>query len=340
MKKYLLPKDGQFYKANLHCHTTISDGKLTPEQVKEAYKSHGYSVVAYTDHDIMIPHDELNDEGFLALHGYEMESGETGLPFKFRKTCHMCLIALKPDNLKQVCYHRSKYLIGHGEEYRHLAQFDDNYPDYERKYSHECISEMMQIGRDNGFFVTYNHPVWSLEDRRDYSSYEGMHAMEICNYGCFSAGFAEYNPIIYDDMLRMGKRIYCIGTDDNHNGAPLDSPRSDSFGAFTMIKAQSLAYTDITDALLAGNFYASQGPEIKELYFEDGKLYVATAACEQITLTTGTRKLRTVHREKGKTLTKACFEVLEEDIYVRITVKDKFGKYADTNAYFTDELFK
>jgi hypothetical protein len=30
---------------------------------------------------------------------------------------------------------------------------------------------------------------------------------------------------------------------------------------------------------------------------------------------------------------------IEEDVYVRITVKDKFGKYADTNAYFTDELF-
>ena len=340
MRKYLLPKDGQFYKANLHCHSTISDGKLTPEQIKDAYKAKGYSVVAYTDHDIMIPHDDLNDENFLALHGYEMETGEAGKLFKFRKTCHMCLIALKPDNLKQVCWHRSKYLIGHGEEYRHLANFDENMPDFEREYTHESVNIMMNAGRENGFFVTYNHPVWSLEDRSNYGGYEGMHAMEICNYGCFKTGFAEYNPIIYDDMLRMGKRIYCIGTDDNHNVAPLDSPKSDSFGAFTMIKAPSLEYTDITDALVAGNFYASQAPEIKDLYFEDGKLYVTTSACEKITMTTGTRKLRSVYREKGKTLTKACFEVLEEDIYVRITVKDKYGKYADTNAYFTDELFK
>ena len=116
MKKYLLPKNGQFYKANLHCHTTVSDGKLSPAEIKDAYKSHGYSIVAYTDHDIMIPHDELNDEGFLALHGYEMEATAQGQAFKFRKTCHMCLIALDPDNLKQVCWHRSKYLIGHGEE--------------------------------------------------------------------------------------------------------------------------------------------------------------------------------------------------------------------------------
>ena len=47
MKKYLIPEEGKFYKANLHCHTTISDGKMTPEEVKEYYKDHGYSVVVF-----------------------------------------------------------------------------------------------------------------------------------------------------------------------------------------------------------------------------------------------------------------------------------------------------
>ena len=54
MKKYLLPESGQFYKANIHCHSTVSDGCLTPEQIKKAYMDHGYSVVAYTDHDVFI----------------------------------------------------------------------------------------------------------------------------------------------------------------------------------------------------------------------------------------------------------------------------------------------
>ena len=36
MKKYLLPKDGSFYKANLHCHSTVSDGRFTPEEIKKA----------------------------------------------------------------------------------------------------------------------------------------------------------------------------------------------------------------------------------------------------------------------------------------------------------------
>ena len=34
MIKYLLPKEGNFYKANLHCHTTCSDGELTPLEMK------------------------------------------------------------------------------------------------------------------------------------------------------------------------------------------------------------------------------------------------------------------------------------------------------------------
>ena len=45
MRKYLLPETGSFYKANLHCHTVLSDGNKTPEEVKEAYQKLGYSIV-------------------------------------------------------------------------------------------------------------------------------------------------------------------------------------------------------------------------------------------------------------------------------------------------------
>ena len=36
--KILLPEGAPGYKANLHCHTTLSDGEFTPEQVKAAYQ--------------------------------------------------------------------------------------------------------------------------------------------------------------------------------------------------------------------------------------------------------------------------------------------------------------
>ena len=34
MKKYLLPENGKFYKANLHMHTNVSDGQMSPEETK------------------------------------------------------------------------------------------------------------------------------------------------------------------------------------------------------------------------------------------------------------------------------------------------------------------
>ena len=36
VKTYLLPGSGFDYKANLHCHTTVSDGKFTPEEIRDA----------------------------------------------------------------------------------------------------------------------------------------------------------------------------------------------------------------------------------------------------------------------------------------------------------------
>ena len=135
-----------------------------------------------------------------------------------------------------------------------------------------------------------------------------------------------------------GKRVFCVGGDDNHNHAPLDSVYSDSFGAFTVIKAKSLAYTDVTDALVQGSFYASLGPEIRELYYEDGSVYIKTSPAERIILHCGCRRTRAVIREKGKRLVTASFAVPEDAIWFRLTVMDKHGKRADTNAYFLSDL--
>jgi len=48
------------YKANLHTHTTESDGKETPEKVIFLYKNKGYSILAITDHNKMTYFPEEN----------------------------------------------------------------------------------------------------------------------------------------------------------------------------------------------------------------------------------------------------------------------------------------
>ena len=57
--KHLLPAVPRYFKANLHTHSTISDGKLTPEQVKELYRSKGYQILAITDHNIIADHSAM-----------------------------------------------------------------------------------------------------------------------------------------------------------------------------------------------------------------------------------------------------------------------------------------
>ena len=78
MKKYLLPKTKGCYKANLHMHTTVSDGRMTPEETKQVYLAQGYSIVAFTDHEIIVKHNELSDDRFLALTSCEVAVTEVG----------------------------------------------------------------------------------------------------------------------------------------------------------------------------------------------------------------------------------------------------------------------
>ncbi|MBQ8742101.1 MAG: PHP domain-containing protein [Clostridia bacterium] len=341
MKKYLLPENGNFYKANLHCHSNYSDGKLSPAELKELYRSRGYSIIAYTDHDIMIDHSDLTDDRFLALNGYEMEvyKPSHGEPFDDIPCCHICLIALEKDNLKQVCYHRSAYLFGNAPSHRSEVQFYEDEPDFVREYTPESINTMIKTGRDRGFFVTYNHPSWSLETYPEYTSYVGMNAMEIYN-AASADGHLDYNPRVYDDMLRTGHRIYCIAADDNHNYGDINSKRYTSFKGATVIKADKLEYRTVTKALENGSFYSTLGPEIYELYFEDGKVHISCSDAESITFTTGSRRADIRWAPDGEVVNSAEFNVDPNGKYFRLTVSDYRGKVACTNAYFTDELFE
>ncbi len=336
MRYELISKEGNFYKANLHSHSTVSDGELTPEEMKDLYKSHGYSILCCTDHEVMIPHHELTDEDFLMLTGVEIGFDESWRPnFLDAKVCDICLISLDRDNNTQPFFHRTKY---HDTEKNSLIKYDENEPDYNREYNADCINGAIKLCREKGFFVTYNHPTWSLEHYEDYIKYSGMNAMEICNYSSFIDGYDEYNGKIYDEFLHKGERIFAIAADDNHNRRDPSSRMWDSFGAFTVIKAERLTYECVADALVKGNFYSSQGPEIYELYIEEGILHIKCSPADKIVCTVNRRRCCSRYNENGGEITQAEFDIKHSDGYFRITVTDKLGRHADTNAYFTDQF--
>lgn len=339
MKKYLLSEKGNFYKANLHCHTNISDGKLTPEEIKTHYKKNGYSVVAYTDHDVMVPHPELDDENFLALYGYEVQLDKWHSDdYADTKTCHICLIAMNRSVDYPVASARTGYKVGNAVNYVHYLKFRDDQPDFEREYSVDCVNKVLKEGREQNYFVTYNHPTWSQENYEVYSKYEGMHCMEIYNHGC-NLDYFEYNHRVYDDLLRQGKRIYCMASDDTHCHYPIGHVKNDCCGGWVNIKAEKLEYEAITNALKKGDFYSSTGPEIKSLYVEDNKIFIETSPAKKVLFTTARRKAFGYIQE-DKPITMCDFGFKKEDIYVRVTAFDEFGNHADTNAYFIDELLE
>lgn len=99
---------GNFYKGNMHCHSTLSDGKQTPEELKALFTANGYSFLAITDHECMYRHPELDDENFITITSSEIAIKEfpeqSTLVNQNMKVCHLNLYAKERNNDINVCY--------------------------------------------------------------------------------------------------------------------------------------------------------------------------------------------------------------------------------------------
>lgn len=101
-----------------------------------------------------------------------------------------------------------------------------------------------------------------------------------------------------------------------------------------MIDADNLEYRTITKALTEGKFYASQGPEIYEVWYDDVKIGIKCSKCTSIRLNTGIRHMTTVRGCKENPVCEAVFDIGDNYNYVRLTVTDLNEKHANTNAFF------
>ena len=308
--KYLLG-DKNFYKTNLHSRSSLSDGRLSPEQLKKLYKENGYSVLAITDNE---PKDytELSDDGFTVLSGFDFGARDKEADGAPTKSCTFTAISLnqKPNS---------------------VIPFD-------AEYGSDRINEFICEYKKNEYFITYDHPIRSLEVASDFLNYKNLDAIEIMNYSSLVEGYDEYNSFAYDLFLRYENKMFSIATDGNRNERPLDSERSDSLGAYTVIDAESPKYSDIAKSLSEGRFYASEGPEIKALWIKGDSLNIRCSPADRIIISAGRRAVRSFYANQNAPLTAATFRIFPQDTFVRILVIDKLGRKAYTNAYYTDEL--
>ncbi len=330
----LIPESGKFYKVNMHNHTNLSDGTQTPEEVKKLYMEHGYSAVAFTDHEILHDHKDLCDENFVALHGYEVAIKKDMYHHtdNFMPVYHFNMIAKSQDNLTMVKYFKNNPSFpGKDQAFADAhAQYSSTIDTYE--YSIDWINDYTKAVKEAGFLINYNHPQWSLQDCRDYIGLENLHSLEVINGGCFSLN--DNTSLHYEKMLRSGMRVVPTGGDDNH------SFRSCALG-WTMIKAPELTYDALIAAYERGDCYASEGPEILSLVLMDGKITVKTSAASGIYLLSEGR-YRPYRQSRTETYTEAEFDYAPEKIgkYFRIEVRDTHGYKAFSNAYYTEDIAK
>ena len=342
MKKFFFPTCGKTaYKANLHCHTTFSDGRLTPENVKREYMARGYSIVAYTDHEIPFVHSDLKDKDFLPITSYEA-SFNLIVPdrgHEYRRCYHLNMYAKREDNAVVV-----DPIIGKIKRWNKDAHRDKDYmPNYvgdfsDEAYTDEKINGFIRKANENGYLVSLNHPAWSMQNFSDYKNIEGLWAIEMYNHGCAVAGHIEDSGHILDRMLRSGKRLFCESSDDNHNREPLSSPDSDSFGGFTMVYAENLEYNAVMTALENGDFYSSCGPTFESVYYEDGRVYVKCSPVRSIRLLNEGRDAPVAIAREGELITEAVFDVEPSFVgrYIRVDIRDENGRFADTNPMYLD----
>lgn len=331
--KQLLPQVKQYFKANLHCHSTVSDGKLTPAEVKELYKSKGFQILSITDHNIIADHSAMNEPDFLMLTGMEVNLHHPNYRPRFDgQAYHFNLIAKKPDLL---------WTPGKAaERYPESRVYTEKMVCEEMDMSHtpEAANAMIAKANEKGFLVIYNHPVWSCHSYPHYAPLKGLWAMELRNSACCCEGINENNPQILKDLWNLGNKLYPVGADDMH--------RDRSAGlSWIMVGAQQLQYGSVIEALEKGDFYMSCGPEITGLSITGNILRITCSDASCITLETHGRLARRKTAAEGSVIHEAEFDLLpyfekyrEPSMYIYLTVTAADGSYAATRAYYLDEL--
>ena len=324
MKLEIVSPNKNQYKTEMHCHSTCSDGKYSPQELKDIYKERGYSAVCFTDHDVFIPHNDLTDENFVALNGYELfiPALDDNPKDALGKQLHLNFLALSPKKEKMLFYNpdyiytpNGKKLIG---KIKHQGSSKED-----RFFQTEWVNQALQKANRSGFAVTFNHPVWSCASPDDYLPLEGLTAMEIWNSYQEDGGAVR-------EMVYAGKEILSVAANDFHKFHEGEQ----SILAAIYIQAEKLTYRQLVKNFLDGNYYSSCGPTISELYVEDHRLHLVCSKVKSVMLITPSLDSRSVQTTDGY-IEQADFALNPHDKKVfYLVLTDERGNKAWTNPIF------
>ncbi|KPL09080.1 hypothetical protein AMJ85_07225 [candidate division BRC1 bacterium SM23_51] len=299
---------GNWYRGNLHLHSTISDGELDPPETVGVYRKAGYDFVALTDHiggfrdedtgvfrPLVYPLEQLNAPRFLVLPGIEYNTNRDGEVIHF-------------------------VVVGPGYDKR-LEERED-------------LSHAVRKWWDSGAFVFLAHPHWSLDATAVSEDLTFLPAVEVFNYGVeVGEGDRSNSQLHWDRLLRKSQRVLGVATDDAHQ------PDEYACGGWVVVKAGALSAGEIVKVLRAGQFYFSSGPTLKDVFFDtQGNLHVRCSPVKVIRAISTVGKSVQVEAGTGRNLRRAVLEWDwkhwrdTEAPFVRVECIDKHGQTAWTQA--------
>lgn len=318
---------GNWYKGNLHSHSTLSDGLLSPAEAVTLYKGKGYHFLCLSEHDMYTDHRAaFNDSQFIMLPGIEysaiLYNDSTRSKYSRLKVHHVHGIL----GTTQMQQHAPDGLLTHMQHIPPLI--------YEKTWPGAPVAQKMtDMLRRHGCITTYNHPVWSRVTEAEFCNTSGLFALEIFNFNTMQEVGMGSHTSAWDTMLRSGMHINAFASDDNHNEGLFE----DFCGGWVCVRADALTHDAIIEGLVHGNYYSSSGPEIVAWGIRDGLAYVECSAVNQINFVSGNYindGMAILGTPFEDSLTHAEHRLKGHETYLRVECVDKYGRTAWTNPLF------
>lgn len=171
--------DGIWLKANLHTHTTNSDGDQTPQARVEHYARQGYDVLALTDHRSVTPIESLGVDGMVLIQSLESHPACPGGP-----VYHLVCLDVPAD-----------------------FDCDEGVP----------ANEVVARVREHGGEVIAAHPYWCGHTIPQILALDGIIGIEVYNATCGKIGKAD-SSMFWDYLLAAGRHLPAVAVDDTHRG--------------------------------------------------------------------------------------------------------------------------
>jgi hypothetical protein len=194
--------------------------------------------------------------------------------------------------------------------------------------------------------VVLAHPYWLGVSSAETGAVAGPVAVEIYNHLCElerGRGFSEQQ---WDELLLAGRRLWGVASDDCH------FRMLDAGGGWVMLRARELTPAAILEAFRRGDFYSTQGPEVKRwgvqrsagrdpLGMSPEEVAVECSPCRKV-IFYADRWLGSVVEapsgpgEQAPLITSAKYVLTGKESYVRAVCIDEAGRRAWTNPVFFD----